>query len=216
MDIRRELLPNIFTGILVVCAVIVTSLTVHQFIVNRSTSMPPTHHIDGWRKLLAGRKVSLGSEGAKIQIIEFSDYQCPYCRDLEKNLRTLVERKKADVSITRYDYPLTQIHSFAYKAAVASKCAESQGVVEPYQAELFSSNLADVDWTDLAKKAGVPDVTEFSSCLKESKTASLVDNDIKTADRLGVQQTPTLVVNGNVIPGMESLESLENLITSGD
>jgi protein-disulfide isomerase len=216
MDIRRELLPNIFTGILVICAVIVTTLTVHQYLSNKSSASQSSRHIDGWERLLVGRVASLGGDSAKVKIIEFSDYQCPYCRELEKNLRELVSQSGVDVSIVRYDYPLTQIHIYAYKAAVASRCAERQGVYEPYQSELFSADLAVADWVGLAQKAGVPDISKFSDCVNKNQTASLIDADIKSADQFGIKQTPTLVINGNVVPGMESVQSLKNLVSRGD
>jgi len=216
MAIPRNLLPNIFTGILVICAVIVTSLSVHQYLVGRNAAAAPPTHVEDWQRLLTNRPVNVGSTGAALKIIEFSDYQCPYCRQIEPNLQALVKRNQNKVAIVRYDLPLTQIHPYAFKAAIASRCAAAQGVYEPYETELFHVDLASADWVGLAREAKVPDVPRFSSCLDSKETASLVEADIKTADRIGISGTPTLVINGKVLPGAVSDQALDQLISEND
>lgn len=213
MEIRRDLLPNVFTGILVLCAVIVTGLTVHQYLSNHQKLSPSAKHINAWKYLINNRPVNIGKNNAKVKIVEFSDYQCPYCRELDPNLQELVKQSQGSVAIVRYDYPLTVIHEYAYKAAIASKCAAAQGIYGPYETDLFKANLATADWVGLARKENVPYIQEFAKCVGTNQTAPLVKKDIDIASQIGIKATPTLVINGNVIPGMETTEALNRLIS---
>ncbi len=216
MAIARNLVSNILTGILVLCAVIVTTLSVHQYLSARQGGAEASKHISGWEHFVKNRPVNIGGDLATLKIIEFSDYQCPYCKALEPNLQALVKKSQNKVAIVRYDFPLKDIHEDAYKAAIASKCAAMQGVYEPFETELFQTNLATADWTGLARRAKVPDVSQFSICVDTNKSAPLVDADIKAADQIGIKATPTLVINGNVIPGMETEQALNALISENE
>lgn len=216
MDIRRDFLPNVFTGILVLCAVIVTSLMVHQYLSSRQVGGGVPKHVDEWRRLVSNRPVNMGSDDATLKIVEFSDYQCPYCRELEKNLQKLVSQSQARVAIVRYDYPLKNIHEYAYKAAIASRCAAAQKIYEPYEAELFKANLATADWVSLAQVVNIPDVPKFSKCISTNETAPLVDEDIGVADQIGIKGTPALVIKGNVITGMQNMQELKALVSRSE
>lgn len=212
---RRDLMANVATGILVICAVVVTTLVVLQYLSAHKTTAPVSGHISDYKSLLANRPVNMGSDSAALKIIEFSDYQCPYCRQLEPNLQALVKRYPNKVAVVRYDFPLEKLHAHAYKAAIASRCAGLQNVYEPFEAELFKADLEKVNWRELAHAAKVPDIPKFWSCVSKNESASLVDADIKQANKLGIKGTPTLVVRGDIIFGVKSMKALDSLV-SGD
>lgn len=216
MAIDRNLVSNILTGILVLCAVTVTALSVHQYLSARSEQAQAPTHISDWQHLVANRSANIGSNQAILKIIEFSDYQCPFCKALEPNLQALIEKNSNKVAVVRYDFPLKDIHEYAYKAAIASKCAEAQGIYEAFETELFQTNLAKVDWAELARQAKVPDVSQFTVCVDKNITAPLVDADIKVANEIGIKETPTLVINGAIVPGMKSNQELSKLISENE
>lgn len=213
MTFIRNVLPNIFTGILVLCAVTVTALSVHQYLSTRNSDAASSAHVDNWERLLLDRPVNLGSNGATLKIIEFSDYECPYCKQIEPNLQALIKKNQNKVAVVRYDLPLKEIHPYAYKAAIASRCAAIQGVYEPYEDQLFKADLASADWVTLARQAKVPDLARFSTCVSTDETASLIEADMNTANQLGIKGTPTLVINGKIVPGVESDDALSQLVS---
>lgn len=210
---RRDLMANIATGILILCAVVVTTLVVLQYLSAHKTAVPVSGHVSDFKSLLAHRPVNMGSDSATLKIMEFSDYQCPYCRQLEPNLQALVKRHPDKVAVVRYDFPLEQLHAHAYKAAIASRCAALQNVYEPFEAQLFKANLGKANWRELAHAAKVPDIPKFWSCVSKNESAPLVDADIKLANKLGINGTPTLVIRGDIISGMKSVEALESLVS---
>ncbi|HET8553696.1 MAG TPA: thioredoxin domain-containing protein [Rhodanobacteraceae bacterium] len=206
-------MANIATGILVLCAIVVTTLVVLQYLSAHKTNVRISGHINNFKSLLAHRPVNLGSDSATLKIMEFSDYQCPYCRQLEPNLQALVKRYPNKVAVVRYDFPIAQAHAHAYKAAIASRCAGLQNVYEPFEAELFKADLGKVNWRELAHEAKVPDIPKFWSCVSKNESAPLVDADIKLANKLGINGTPTLVIRGDIISGLKSVEVLESLVS---
>jgi protein-disulfide isomerase len=151
-----------------------------------------------------------------LKIIEFSDYQCPFCRQIDPNLEALVKKMPGKVAIVRFDLPLKQIHPYAYKAAIASRCAAVQGIYEPYEKELFQENLSSADWLGFARRANVPDLSQFSACVSGDETAPLVEADIKTANSLGITSTPILIINGQTFPGAQSEQALEQMVSDNE
>jgi protein-disulfide isomerase len=209
MVITRTILSNACTGILVLCAIVVTSLCVSQYFRAREDQTHGPTELTQWRRLVENRPANLGSDSASLKIIEFSDYQCPYCKQLEPNLQRLVDRNAGRVAVVRYNLPLRAVHPRAFAAALAAQCAASQGVYESYEAALFEADLATVDWMDIARKTKVPSIATFASCLEDKKTAAQI------ADDVGIKDTPTLVIEGKVFAGMQTESALERLVAAG-
>lgn len=209
----QAVLQNLFTVVLVACALVVTVVVVRREFFPRNTPLPG-RHVDGWDKLLQGREPSLGGAGAPLRLVLFSDYQCPFCKDLEGKLSTLVARHPRQVSIIRYELPLTKIHAHAHTAAIAAKCAERQGVRHPFQAQLFGQDLdaIDGDWSRLASAARVGDITAFSDCVRQRRTAAAVDADMAVGHRLGIEGVPALIVDGALYSGTMEMKTLEGIV----
>ena len=156
---------------------------------------------------------SYGSAKAAVTIVEFSDYQCPYCQQAVPILKRLQKTYGDRVRVVWKDYPLTQIHPLALKAGQAAHCAGEQDKYWPYHDRLFENQSA-LDTDDLRKHAQAVglDMPKFSSCLDSSKYADRVRAGMEMGNRLGVSSTPTLFINGRVLPGAYPYDQLAAVI----
>jgi len=156
---------------------------------------------------------SYGSAKAAVTIVEFSDYQCPYCQQAVPILKRLQKTYGDRVRVVWKDYPLTQIHPLALKAGQAAHCAGEQDKYWPYHDRLFENQSA-LDTDDLRKHAQAVglDMPKFSSCLDSSKYADRVRAGMEMGNRLGVSSTPTLFINGRVLPGAYPYDDLAAVV----
>lgn len=154
---------------------------------------------------------SKGPRGAPVTIVEFSDFQCPYCKQAAVSLKGLIQNYGSDVRWVFKQMPLP-IHADAFKAAQASVCASEQGKFWEYHDILFnSSDLSELAINKYASNLGLkPD--EFKACLASDASAAIVRRDMQQAARADVQGTPTFFVNGRLIRGMKSLEDFRSVI----
>src|SRR5207247_456636 len=122
-------------------------------------------------------------------LIEFSDYECPFCRTTDVSLDSL--RRSGKVRISYHHLPLS-IHPAADGAARAAICAEEQGHFAQVHHELMSTSYwqRDSNWVRVARTAGIRDTLQFSRCLVDSTTTKRIAKDIAIATRLGVNGTP--------------------------
>jgi protein-disulfide isomerase len=164
--------------------------------------------IDGWEDFARGGH-RLGSEAAPITIIEFGDYQCPFCRDAEKHLAAILRKYPQEVSLVYRHFPLTS-HQAALPAAQAAECADEQGAFWDYHRELLNR----ADWTvigseafaDIAAELGLPDLDAFVRCIMSPDPVDAITADRLAATRIGVNATPTFIVNGLRLSGaMDSI-----------
>jgi len=169
--------------------------------------------VPNWQNLLDGRSPVLGVSSASFKIIEFSDYQCPFCASADSMLSRFVGNHPKEVVVFRYDMPLSQIHHFAFAAARAATCADYQGVREPYQALLFQNqrSFAVLDWTQLAKQSGVQDANAFDRCIRSDLAMTHIHSDVKKAESIGLTGTPSFVINGQVLTEAPNVDVLESL-----
>jgi len=156
---------------------------------------------------------SFGSSKAAVTIVEFSDYQCPYCLQAVPILKRLQKTYGDRVRVVWKDFPLTQIHPLALKAAQAAHCAGEQDKYWPYHDRLFENQSA-LDAEDLRKhgQAVGLDLPRFNSCVDSSKYADRVREGMEAGNRLGVSSTPTLFINGRVLPGAYPYDDLAAVV----
>ncbi len=154
-----------------------------------------------------------GPAGAPITIVEFSDFQCPYCSRVEPTLARLEKEYPGKIRLVFRDYPLTQIHPQALKAAEAAGCADEQGKFWPMHDQLFShqDKLQAEDLKQLAAAAGL-DPARFAECLDSGRRLPEIQKDQKEGDRLGVQSTPTFFVNGRLLVGAQPYGAFVDVI----
>jgi protein-disulfide isomerase len=158
---------------------------------------------------------SIGPAAAPITIIEFSDYQCPYCRKWKTEVYDrLRETYPNEVRIVFRDFPLTSIHPEAQPAAEAANCAGDQGRYWEYHDLLFGMqyDLGLEAYKKYASELGL-DVDEFTQCLDDRKYQQEVEADLNYAANLGVRSTPTFFINGIPLVGAQPFEVFQEVIT---
>ena len=168
----------------------------------------PRHEIE-----LSADDPSQGSASAPVTLVEFSDFQCPFCQRVAPTLKQVKEKYGDKVRVVWKDFPLTQIHPQAFKASEAAHCAADQGKFWEYHDRLFANQQA-LQPADLKKHAadlGL-DATAFNSCLDSSKYGERVRDGVAEGSRLGVNSTPTIYVNGRVLSGAQPYETFVSVI----
>lgn len=164
----------------------------------RSQMLPP----EQWQRLLDQARVIAGppggTRGRSISLLEFSDFECPACRQFSRTIAASSARYAGRVTWLYRDYPLEPIHPQAMTAAKAGICADSAGAFPAFYKVVFDSqdSLPQVHWAKLAQRAGVQDTVRFLSCLTGGASVRLVERDMMLGDSVGVLGTPTVIVNG--------------------
>ncbi len=156
----------------------------------------------------------LGAAEAPITIIEFGDYECPFCRKwYVEVLPQLMEKYPQQIRFVYRDFPLTSIHANAAPAAEAAQCAGEQDAYWQFQEKLFSMALGlNTDaYQQYARQLGL-DMDDFEACLQEHRYRDEVEADFEFAARLGVRSTPTFFINGIAIVGAQPIEVFEQVI----
>lgn len=156
---------------------------------------------------------ALGPEDAPVTLVEFSDYQCPFCRRAEPTLQELAARYPDQLRIVFRHFPLASIHPLARGAAEAAVCAEAQGRFWDYHEQLWSQGraLARADLRAGAQRVGL-DMAAFDVCLDAPQTAQRVQEDVSAARAAGVRSTPSFFVNGIALQGARPLEDFVRVI----
>jgi protein-disulfide isomerase len=152
-----------------------------------------------------------GPAGAPVQIVEFSDFQCPYCAKVGPTLDRLFERYGDRIQLAFRDFPLS-FHDRALAAAEAAQCAHAQGKFWEFHDKLFQNQqaLGDEDLERFARELGL-DLAAFTACTTSARYRSDVQADMVDGQRFGVQGTPSLFVNGRFLSG-PSYEQLTQII----
>ncbi|HVO33624.1 MAG TPA: thioredoxin domain-containing protein [Elusimicrobiota bacterium] len=152
-----------------------------------------------------------GSLKAPVTIVEFTDFQCPYCKKSQDTLHQ-VETNYADkVKLVARQYPLP-FHNRAKPAAEAAMCAKEQGKYWEYREKLFDKQqLEDADFTRYAQELGM-NMPDFQKCLSDHRYAQRIDHDIADGQKFGVQGTPHFFVNGRPISGAQPYSVFQDAI----
>ena len=157
----------------------------------------------------AARGVKYGPDSARVRVLVFSDYQCPACQHFATNGEQSLRNEyinSGKVQLIYYDYPLTEIHKWAFMAARAGRCAEDQNKFTEYHDKLFATQS---DWAyeqsaptgrfeDYAREVGL-NAAEFKTCLSGDRHADLVSANRALGTSLGVRGTPALFMNGKYL-----------------
>lgn len=165
----------------------------------------------------------LGDPNAPVTIVEFSDYECPFCaRHFAQSHKQLVEEyvKTGKVKLVYKDFPLS-FHPNAVTAAVAAECAYDQGSNEMY------FEMHDIIFGKHLENAGAPtrdnlitwaeeieglDVSRLTECIDNNETIDRVNRDVKYATEIGVEATPSFFINGRFIEGAQPYGTIQSVI----
>ncbi len=157
---------------------------------------------------------SIGPADAPITIIEFSDYQCPYCQKWQAEVwPKLQEAFPGKIRLVYRDFPLYSIHANAGPAAEAADCAGDQNKYWEFHDLLFSgqNELGPETFQLYASNLGL-DIAQFNDCVESIKYEAEVNADYTYAAQLGIQSTPTFFVNGVALIGAQPFEVFQELI----
>ena len=145
-----------------------------------------------------------GNPAAPVTIVEYSDFQCPFCSRVTPALTKLLAEYGDRVRVVWKDFPLTQIHPRAVAAAEAAHCAGEQDKYWQYHDRLFANQQA-LAATDLSKYATALDLDlpAFQSCVGSGRYTARVQDGLSEGRELGVNSTPTVFVNGRRVLGAQ-------------
>lgn len=157
-----------------------------------------------------------GNPNAKVVIVEFSDFECPYCKAVQPTLREL-DRQYGDRILRVFrNYPIASIHPGSVGAAVAALCANDQGKFWEYHHSLFdqatgSGSLTNDVLRKIASELGF-DETEFNACFNSRKYLDRVQQDFEEGTQYTVSGTPTFFINNRIISGNLPIEAFKKVI----
>ena len=156
---------------------------------------------------------SIGPANAPITIVEFSDYQCPYCRRWHEQVyEPLLSAYPGKIKMVYRHLPLTSIHPDAFAAAEAAMCAGDQDAYWPYHEKLFSSEALGMQtYVQYAQDLSL-DMDAFQACMTENKFKEAIEADSDFAVDLGIRSTPTFFINGLAIVGAQPLDVFKQVI----
>jgi protein-disulfide isomerase len=154
-----------------------------------------------------------GNPKAKVMIVEFADFQCPYCGAVQATLQSVLAKYPDTVALAYRDMPLSKIHPRARPAAEAARCAGEQGKFWEYHDLLFADQ-SNLDQDGLMDKARTLKLNEqqFESCLSSEKFKAQIQQDSQDGMRAGVSGTPGFFINGIFLSGSQPESAFENLV----
>lgn len=153
-------------------------------------------------RLVRDNSASLGSSNATIQIVEFVDFECPYCQESYAVIRGLATEYGDRIHYVFRHYPVEVLHEHAEESAIASVCAAEQDKFWPYHDRLFQnqSQLDDDSLRQHALSVGI-NVDMFDRCRTSEAARATVLRDVADGNALGVRGTPTWFINGERVEG---------------
>jgi protein-disulfide isomerase len=170
---------------------------------------------------LGPQNPSRGPADAKVTIVEYSDFQCPFCAKAETIVQEEVLKEYGDkVRFIYKQFPLTQIHPWAQPASLVGLCIYKQSGNDAYwkyhasvfaKAKEIPNEEPDEALLKLAKEAGA-DEAKVKECYEKEETQAIVDATMEEAEAIGVNSTPTFFINGRRLSGAQPLDAFKGLI----
>jgi protein-disulfide isomerase len=162
-----------------------------------------------------GKSPVQGVVGSRIILIEFSDFQCPYCVEAQKTLHQFVINHQDKVTLVYKHYPISQIHSEAMPAAIASWAAHQQNRFWQYHDFLFAhqEQLGEKLYLQVAKDLGL-NLAQFERDRKSQDAITAIRKDMQLAERLGISGTPFFIMNEETFSGAVQKSFLEDKLVN--
>jgi protein-disulfide isomerase len=187
---------------------------------DRAPSGPTGSGVVSGIELVDGVDVShdpvLGPADAPITIVEFSDFECPFCSRFALQTAPALRRQYGErIRWIFVNYPLQSIHPNAYEAALAGECAAEQDRFWPFYDAMFSGrhSLSGTGYAEAAEAIGM-DEERFQACYRNADHAEEVDLDVKEGEKFYILGTPTFYVNGRRMEGAQRPEAFAAVIDS--
>ncbi len=154
-----------------------------------------------------------GNAAAAVSIVEFSDFHCPFCKEVFPTLLRVLEIYGPRVNLVFKHLPLEDAHPFSRATHEASECAREQARFWEYHDHAFSNDRAETAETLMrwAEQLNLNTVA-FRSCLDSGRSKEVIQRDIAEAERMGITFTPAILINGRVVSGSQPLETFVRII----
>lgn len=215
----KEFISHIFSAVMVMIMLLIVAILVRwEFFApdhprQALTQRVHTRQIKNWHELeLTGYRI--GPAKAPVQIVEFFDYECPFCKASEPAIKAIRKKYSEKVTVVYEDFPLTSIHPYAFKASIAAECARKQDMFMAYHDSLFASQrrLGRFSYTRLAARVGVADTAAFHRCVQNVETKGIIQSGKTLGDSLGINGTPAFLINDKLVVGELSTTGLNRLV----
>lgn len=154
-----------------------------------------------------------GPAKAPVTIVEYTDFHCPFCKQVLPTITQLLSRYSEKVKVVFKDYPIDSLHPAARRGHEAARCADEQGKFWPYHDLLFQNapRASAEDLKTYAQKAGLK-LPEFDKCFSSGKYKAAVQADVAEGNRVGVTGTPAFFINGRLVSGAQPLDNFVRVI----
>jgi protein-disulfide isomerase len=170
------------------------------------TLLPPSADVD------IAKAPANGSLHAPVVLVEFADYECPYCQKVNPQIQQLKKEYGDNLTIVFKDFPLPMHHG-SEKAAEAARCAGEQGKFWLYHDVLFYSKQVEVDALKEHARVLNLDTEKFDTCLDSGAETAVVKKDLEEAKGLGLTGTPSFFVNGHFFSGVVDYAALKDMVS---
>ena len=163
----------------------------------------------------ASKGFARGAKDAAVNIVEFSDFQCPFCKAVVPTIHQLMAQYAGKVRWVFRDFPIPSLHPLAPKAHEAARCAAEQGKFWEYHDLLFerSPRLAPVELKQYARELKL-NGENFEKCFDSGKYQPAIASDLQEGARLGASGTPTFFINGRILVGAQPISAFQKIIDS--
>jgi protein-disulfide isomerase len=186
--------------VIATCAIAMTALVGYRELrftpaATNPDNAPPLQ-VEGWAQIVSDRPM-LGQPAAPVKIVEFGDFQCPFCAGYVPTLDSIRAKYAARVAVVFVNFPLSY-HPYAIPAARAALCAWNQGRFDAMYHALYKnqSSFSSRSWQRWGTVADLPDRPKFKQCVNSTAPLPLLARDTTLGNRIGVNATPTILVNG--------------------
>ncbi|MBE9129588.1 thioredoxin domain-containing protein [Coleofasciculus sp. LEGE 07092] len=164
-------------------------------------------------KAVIGESPTTGKANSTVLLVEFSDFQCPFCAQAHETVQQFMAKHQDEVNLVYKHYPLSSIHSQSLSAAKAAWAASQQGKFWEYHDALFTQQdqLSEPFYIATAKALNL-DIEQFNSDRNSAAAEAAIQNDIQLAENLGIGGTPFFVMNGETFTGAIQLAEMEKIL----
>ena len=203
---------KLMSALLTMAAVFIAIAVVRKDVFPARPSVPDWQRpefITDWKTIISTVGRDLGPSKGPVQLVEFVDLECPYCREYNSSITAVLEKFPNEVNLIYVHYPLRG-HKFAKPAARAVECAGAQGRFLPMVNSVFAKqdSFGLKAWTSYALEAGVRDTSHFRRCNADTIAIASVEGGVEVAKSLGVRGTPSLMLNGWLLRTAPTEETL--------
>ncbi|MEP6620146.1 MAG: DsbA family protein [bacterium] len=211
MATTRDKVLNVAIVMVFIGALAVGGMRAYQYYDAWNNDPDRVKTISDWQHY-AKEGTRVGREKAAVTIVEFADFQCPFCRRAEASIARARTMHPNDIAVVYRHYP---VHEHAFVAAMATECARLQGAFEDMHALLYAEadSIGQKTWDTFARQAGVKDSARFATCLRGESVYALVVRDTLAAHALRVSGTPTFLINDMRVVGFRGQAAFDSVLT---